>query len=138
MKKTFVLKKGEITFDEDKILINDYSKKDNIKTIIFSAIWIFYGITLIVKYTKTQDSFMLWSGIALIAGHLWLLIRTIRRSTDEVIKLEDVQSIKIENQLTNDFIVIKHNEGKYRVIGNIDFPKEIESFISEYNMKNSL
>ncbi|MBK5215129.1 MAG: hypothetical protein JJE55_15900 [Flavobacteriaceae bacterium] len=63
MKQTFKLKKGEILFDEDKIIITDDAKKQKWMLSLIICFGTIYGIETFLKYFKTGDNFDFWYGI---------------------------------------------------------------------------
>ena len=134
--KKFILKKGEIAFGETQITINDNSRKDIRNRYFLSITWVFYGLTSLYKYSTTGDEFMLWSGMLISISHLGLFIHTLLRSNDEKIALKDVKSIKLQERFGNIFIVIKLNNGKFRLVNNIEDITEIESYLPFYHYKN--
>ena len=80
MKQTFTLKKGEITFEGDRINISDNAKRQKCWTIFTSGMWIIFGSASILKYPKTCDEFILWSGILIGSAQLLIFILTLSRT----------------------------------------------------------
>ena len=80
MRQTFTLKKGEITFEGDRIIISDNAKRQKWWTSFTSVMWIIFGSATVLKYPKTGDEFMLWSGILIGSTQLLIFILTLSRT----------------------------------------------------------
>jgi hypothetical protein len=59
MIQTFKVKKGEISFETDKVKISDNSRKQNRIQLFSSAMWTIYGAISVLRYLKTGDQFFL-------------------------------------------------------------------------------
>lgn len=101
MKQTFKLKKGEILFDEDKIIIKDDAKKQKWMLSLIICLGTIYGIMSFLRYFKTGIQFDFWYG--LIVGLLGILVLTIwlLRSVRSEISLEEVKSMKLKQRFSN-------------------------------------
>ena len=49
MRQTFTLKKGEITFEGDRIIISDNAKRQKWWTSFTSVMWIIFGSATVLK-----------------------------------------------------------------------------------------
>jgi hypothetical protein len=81
MTQTFKLKKGEILFDRDKIIISDDAVKQKRQTLLTSSLWTFFGTISVLRYLKTGDKFLLWSGLLIGIGHFLIVVWTLSRTT---------------------------------------------------------
>ena len=132
MKQTFTLKKGEITFEGDRIIISDNAKRQKWITLLTSGMWIIYGSVAILKYSKTGDEFMLWSGIIIGASHLLIFIVTLSRTVKSEIWLNEVKTIKVKHRFNNKFLDIRLNSNRLRQVILFDDAREIEDFIVKH------
>ena len=134
MEQNYKIKNGEITFDEKRIVISDNAKRD-IRILLFSSgIWVFYGAMSVLRFLKTSDQFLLWSGLLIGIAHFVILILTLRRTSKSQIENGEVQSIVLKQRLGNAFLDIKLKNGKLRrvtLIGKV--PPEIKNIIKSFN-----
>ena len=101
MTQTFTLKKGEILFEEDKIIISDKAKIYRYLTLISSGLWILIALKKGFKLEQSNDE-SLYS-IFIIPGilNLLLFVVTLFRSTKSIILLDDVKSLKVKKRFSN-------------------------------------
>ena len=103
MIQTFKLKKGEILFNEDKIIIKDDAKKQKWMLTAILCLGIIYGIETFLKYFKTGDNFDFWYGLIVgLVGILTLIIWLLRSVRSEIL-LIDVKSMKLNQRFNNKF-----------------------------------
>lgn len=135
MKQTYKIKNGEISFDDEGITILDTAKKQYRLRVFSSSLWTFYGIMSILRYTKTNDQFLLWTGLAIGIGHFIILILSLFRSTKNEIKLDDIKSLELKQRFGNNFLDIKLLGNKTRRVDQIDIINhELKQYI-ETNFK---
>ncbi len=115
-----IKKKGEITFNKETIVIKDNEKKHSLFLKVNSALWIFYGITSILRYQKTGDEFLLWSGLLIGIGHLILFFLFLFRSTKDKIPKDEIVAIHLKQKLGNKFLEINLKGNKKRIVRHID------------------
>ena len=134
MEQNYKIKNGEITFDEKRIVISDNAKRD-IRILLFSSgIWVFYGAMSVLRFLKTSDQFLLWSGLLIGIAHFVILILTLRRTSKSQIENGDVHSIVLKQRLGNAFLDIKLKNGKLRrvtLVGKVS--QEIKNRIKSFN-----
>ena len=134
MEQNYKIKNGEITFDEMRIVISDNARRD-IRILLFSSgIWVFYGSMSVLRYLKTSDQFLLWSGLLIGIAHFVILILTLRRTSKSQIENGEVQSIVLKQRLGNAFLDIKLKNGKLRrvtLVGKVS--QEIKNRIKSFN-----
>ena len=132
MKQTFRLKKGEISFENDKIIISDKVHKQNGMLLFTSGLWIFYGIISVLRYMKTGDEFLLWTGSFIGIAHLIIFIFTLLRSVQSKISLNDVKSIKVKQRFNNNFLDIRLKNNRLRRVSQIEDTEELKEYIEKY------
>src|SRR5665647_120855 len=88
MKQTFKLKKGEILFDEDKIIITDDAKKQKWMLSLIISFGTIYAIETFLKYFKTGDNFDFWYGLIIGLVGIFTLIMWLLRSVRSAISLD--------------------------------------------------
>lgn len=132
MKQTFTLKKGKITFEGDRITISDNAKRQRWWTIFSSGLWIIYGSATILKYLKTGEEFILWSGILIGSVHLLIIIKTLLRTVKNEIWLNEVKTIKVKHRFNNQFLDIRLKNNRLRQVIQFDDAYEIEDYIGKH------
>ncbi len=118
--QTYKIKKGEITFNKEAIIIKDKEKKYSLFLKVNSALWIFYGIISVLRYQKTGDEFLLWSGLLIGIGHLILFFLFLFRSTKDKIQRDEIVGIHLKQKLGDKFLEIKLKGNKKRIVYHID------------------
>lgn len=129
MTQIFKIKKGEIQFETDKIRISDDFKKQNSLQLFTSGIWTIYGIIAVLRYLKTADQFLLWSGLLIGVAHGIIFILNLLRSGQNEIKFNDIKSVKVKRRFGNDFLDIRLKNNRLRRISEIENSQEIEQYI---------
>jgi hypothetical protein len=132
MTQTFRLKKGEILFENDKIIISDKVKIQRFMTLLTSGAWMIIGIISAVKYQHSNDKTtnLLWIALGII--NFLLFVATISRSTKSLILLDDVKSIKVKQRFNNSFLDIKLKNNRLRRVSQIEDTEELEEYIETY------
>lgn len=118
--QTFKLIKGEITFDSDKIIIMDDAKKQKRLRQTTSIMWTIFGIISVLRYLKTGDQFLLWTGLIIGIGHLIIVVFTLFQTAQSEISLTDIKSIKARQRSGNRFLDIKLKNNKLRRVIRVD------------------
>ena len=130
MTKTFKLKKGEISFETDKVKISDNSRKQNIIQLFSSAIWTIYGIISVLRYLKTGDQFLLWTGLFIGTAYLIIFILNLLRTNQSDINLDDIKSVKVKKRCNNEFLDIRLKNNRLRRVSGIENTRELEEYIN--------
>jgi len=131
MEQTFKLKNGEILLGQDKIVITDDAKKQYRTRLISSGVWTLYGILSVLRYQKTGDQFLLWSGLIIGTGHLIILLLALFRTTKSEIPLKEILSMQINQQFGNKYLDIKLSGNKIRRVNQIDcIEQEVKGYIA--------
>ena len=134
MEQKYSIKNGEIIFDENKIVIIDSAKKEIRTKILLSSIWTIYGILSVFRGLKTEDQFVLWSGLFIGIAHLVILIFTIFRTGKNTIENKDIKKIVLKNRFGNSFLDIKLKNNKTRRVNLLDeVPDELKNLVSILN-----
>ena len=131
-KQTFHLEKGDLKFEGDKITITGNAKKKRSYTLFISGMWIFYGVLSVLRYLKTSDEFLLWTGLIIGLGHAIIVVGTLFRSVQSEIDLKDVKSIKIKQRLNNEFLDIRLKNNRIRRVAQIDKMGDLEEYIETH------
>ncbi len=129
MTHTFKLKKGEIYFEIDKIKISDNSRIQKINQLLSSGIWTIFGTISVLRYMKTGDQFLLWTGLFIGIAHFIIFILNLLRSNQSEVLLDDITSIKITRRFNKEFLDIKLKNNKLRRVIGIENSLELEEYI---------
>ena len=129
MKHTFKLKKGEILFDDDKIIIKDDAKKQRGLALLSSSMWTIYGTLSVLRYFKTGDQFLLWTGLFIGIAHFVVFILNLRRTVKSEIPFDGIKSIKVKQRFSNEFLDIKLKNSRLRRVILADNETELEEYI---------
>ena len=135
MTHTFKLKKGEISFEADKVKISDNSRKLNRIQLFSSGIWIIYGTISVLRYLKTSDQFLLWSGLFIGIAHFVIFILNLLRSNQSEILFDDIKFIKVKQRFGRDFLDIKLKNNRLRRVIGIENSQDLEKYV-ESNIEN--
>jgi hypothetical protein len=129
MKQTFKLKKGEILFEEDKIIINDDAKKQKWMLSLIICLGTIYGIETFLKYFKTGDNFDFWYGLIIgLVGILTLIIWLLRSVRSEI-SLDEVKSMKVRQRNGNKFLDINLKNNRLRRVIRVNNETELKEYI---------
>lgn len=117
---------------EDKIRIQDNAKREYIIRMISSALWTFYGTISVLRYLKTGDEFLLWTGLLIGIGHLVVFVLSLFRTTKSEVHLNEVEQVTFKSRFGNKFMDLKLRNGlKRRVIRIAPAAEELRVFFSE-------
>jgi hypothetical protein len=121
MIQTFKFINGELSFYEDKIVIADNVKKQYRFRLLASVTWTVYGILAVLRYFKTGDQFLLWTGLIIGIAHFMILIWTLfLRTSKSEIRKSDILSIEMKQRFGNKFLDINLKGNKIRRVNQID------------------
>ena len=139
MKTQFIIHKGELSFEDNCIEINDKkSKRTKSFTILSSIFPVLYGILIIIKYFKTNDPFDLWPGLILVTlGIPGLIIQT-KMTFINKINFVEIDRVIIKSNFSNSLIAdfIISNGKKRRVILDFADLGRFEKFSLDDFVKN--
>ena len=132
--QAFRLKKGDISFESDKIIISDDAEKQKNFTILKSGLWTFFGIMSVLRYLQTGDLYLLWTGLLIGLGHFLILVFTLLRTVSKEILSTDIKSVKIKKRFGNKFLDIKLKNNRLRRLFLADNSSGLIQYI-ETNLK---
>lgn len=131
MKQKFELRDGEIIFENDVIFISDKAKMHKYLTLISSAVWVLVGVKNAMVFDRPTVETIDYFWIVLGVIYLLLFIVYLRRSTVNLIMLNDVKSIKLKQRLSNTYLDIKLKNNRVRRVIQFDEPEELKIFIQK-------
>ena len=107
MIQTFQLVRGEISFEENKIIIKDNSRRQSYFELIGTAMGATFFAILLVRDFKTDSAYD--SGFLFFLGliNLSVFIIMLLRSTQGEIQIREIKSVNIQQRFANKFIDIK-------------------------------
>jgi hypothetical protein len=135
MSNIFELQKGKLEFSADRIIISDNAVRQKRVRLFTSGIWIFYGILSVLRYVRTGDEFLLWTGLLIGIGHLIVFIAFLFRSVKSEITMEEVRSMKFKSRFNNDFLDIKLKSGRVRRVSQVDDTEELQEYLDKISAK---
>jgi len=132
MERILALEKGEIVLGEEKITIRDKAKKEKFRRIASSSMWTIYGILSVLRYMKTGDEFLLWTGSIIGLLHLAVLIYSLFRTTKGEIDLQEIGTAIFKERNGNEFLDLKLKGGVKRRISKVEpVSEELRAFFIE-------
>ena len=132
MTQTFKLKKGQISFEKDKIYISDKAKSDKYFRLSTNLIFLVLGIINIRKFYREGDNFFYFFWIILVVVILLTLAVTLLRSTKSLILFDDIKSIKVNQRFDNCFLDIRLKNNRLRRTTQIEDSVKLEEYIETY------
>lgn len=131
MTQKFELRDGELTFENDVILISDKAKTHKYLTLISSVVWVLVGLknAMIFDQTTVDTIDYFWIVLGLI--NLLVFVIILLRSTSNMIMQCDVKSIKVKQRLNNTFLEIKLKNNRVRRVIQFVEPEELKMFIQK-------
>jgi predicted nucleic acid-binding Zn ribbon protein len=144
MKTHFIIHKGELSFEDNCIEINDKkSKRTKSFTILSSIFPVLYGILIIIKFFKTNDPFDLWPGLILVILGVPGLIIQNKMTFINKINFHEIDMVIIKSNFSNSLIAdFKISNGKKRRV-ILDFADlgrfekfSLDDFIKNLSDKN--
>jgi len=129
MTQTFKLKKGKISFDNDKIIINDAAKKYRLLMLMMSGFGSIFGIGFALNSLRSDEQIKLWLGLLICLLSISGLIMWLLRSVRSEISLREVKSIKLNQKFSNKFLDIRLKSNRLRRVIRLDNKTELEEFI---------
>ena len=141
MRTEFIIHNGrKLIFFDNYLEISDVSKWTKRFNIINPIIWTIYSLICILRYLRTGDFFLLWSGVILLAGFTIVVVYRLRQNFDSRILFVNIDKVVIKrdfsDNLKSDFI-IKSSNKKRTVL--LDFDKysltDFELMLTNKNIK---
>ena len=137
MTQIFKIKNWEISFETDKVSISDDFKKQNLINLFSIGIWTIYGTVSVLRYFKTGDQFLLWTGLFIGVTHFLIFILNLFRSNQNEILFDDIKSIKVKQRFGNRFLDIRLKNNRLRRVIGVDNSQELEDYIKS-NFENRI
>jgi len=129
MTQIFRLKKGQISFEKDKIIISDEAKSVKYFALSINVFGLVLGITNLFKFYKSGDKFFFTAWLVLVIILLPIFAFTLSRSTKSSILLADVKSIKIKQRLSKTILDIKLKNNQLRRVLQIEDVENLKKHI---------
>ncbi len=130
-KLIYKTKKGELSFDEKGLTITDDIKSQKLLMFFNASLSAAFGVTSILRYTKTGDQFLLWSGLFIGIGSLISFVIILFRSTKMNIGKDEIKSIRFKKRFGNEFMAIRLNGNKIRTVNLTNgFNDELKEYIN--------
>lgn len=133
--ETFRLIKGDISFDSDKIIIADDAEKQKRLRQTTSIMWTIFGVFSFLRYLKTGDQFLLWTGLIIGIGHLIIFALTLFHTAQSEIFLSEVKSIKARHRSGNKFLDIKLRNSRLRRVKGVDNSDLVKYIMTNFDTK---
>jgi hypothetical protein len=132
MIQTFQLVRGEISFEENKIIIKDNSRRQSYFELIGTAMGATFFAILLVRDFKTDSAYD--SGFLFFLGliNLSVFIIMLLRSTQGEIQIREIKSVNIQQRFANKFIDIKLKNNRLRRVAGVKNKEELEAYIERY------
>ncbi|MFM2291917.1 MAG: hypothetical protein RIS29_1730 [Bacteroidota bacterium] len=132
MTQTFRLRKGQISFVEDRIFIEDDAKRKKYMSLLSTGFYFIWGFSNMNKFARANEEFffMLWFIFVILS--LILFISTLFRATNGLIYYDNVKSMKVKRRFKNTLLDIKLDNHKYRRVIIMEDAEELKDFIEKY------
>ncbi|MEI7828429.1 MAG: hypothetical protein WCI31_01595 [Prolixibacteraceae bacterium] len=135
MNSTFALKKGTLVFNDGKIIITDNAKRQKWYRLVTSGMWTFYGALSVLRYFKTGDQYLLWTGLFIGIAHFGIFVAFLFRSVQSEVALKDVKSMKLKSPFGDVFLDIKLNNNRIRRVSQVENEDELQGFIDKISVR---
>jgi len=132
MTQTFHITGGEITFEADKIVIKDDSRKQNLYHNILGGMVAAFFAIYFVRNFKQVDTHDRWLLAILLIIYLAILIITLLRSTQREVQYNDIKTIAVKQKFANRVIDIKLKNNRLRRVTGVGNMEEIEAYIQAH------
>jgi len=143
MSNRFIIHRGELVFEEDCLLIKDGQPAwFRIASIVSLIAIMLYGVLVITKYFRGDDSSDLWIGVTIISLGIPAMIVQSKISYDSKIEYKHIRSIKIRRNLTDQLLadILLNNRKKRRIVLDSEdlgrfWRDHLDKLIEEFNDK---
>lgn len=132
MKQTFKLPKGEICFDDDRIIVTDDAKRQKWTSFSMVLLGTIYFIQLFLKSLQTGISFDFWVGLLFCVVGILTMTTQFFRSVRREIPLNMVKSMKIRQAFNMTFLEIKLANYCTRRVNELAEAEALEKFITTH------
>lgn len=133
MKQIFRLKRGKITFENGKIIIEDNHYMKILKFILLTSVVIlFYSIFInISKLKQLGEEINLTFWIVITATNITILVFALLWSTKSSISLADVKHIKLKRRFNSTGLYIKLKNFQTRQVMSINDADALKEYIEK-------
>jgi len=138
MKNTFELKKGNLVFEDGKIIISDNASYQKRMRLISSGLLVVLGFYNLSKYFETQNTQILLTGSLVVVCGLILIVSALRMSVESEIPLTEVTSLKVKRVFFKEYFYIKLTNGRTRQVADIFNADRLRDFIETVSFPNKI
>ncbi len=138
MERTFRLKKGEIVFGADKLIITDKALMKWRILLFFSASALILGLTSLIAWFTPGDQYQSWLGFFLGISFIMALVAAPFRSFQNEIDLKEVKSMKLTRGFFGEYLEIKLGNKKIRRVYDLVEKEELREFIDTDSISKPL
>jgi len=138
MERTFRLKKGEIVFGADKLIITDEALMKWRMLLFFSTSALILGLTSLIAWFTPGDQYQSWLGFLLGIAFILALVAAPFRSFQNEIDLKEVKSMKLTQGLFSEYLEIKLGNNKIRRVYQLVEKEELREFIDTDSISRPL
>ncbi|WOK06396.1 hypothetical protein RT717_25300 [Imperialibacter roseus] len=118
---TFPIGSGKISFEEDRIVVDDNVKTWYWLQLVSSSCWIAFGTIYVSNFiTGSGDYAALGLGLLVGLPHAVLFILTLKRSAKKEIALREVRSVRLRGRAGYRYLDIKLPDRRVRRVYQVD------------------
>jgi hypothetical protein len=132
MTQTFKLKRGQISFEKDKIYISDKAKSDKYFRLTMNLFLLVFGIINIRKFYREGDHFYYFFWIILVVVILLTFAVLLLKSTKSLILLDEVKSIKVKQLISYKTVDIRLKNNRLRRVTQIEDVNALKEYIEKH------
>ncbi len=132
MTQTFKLKRGQISFEKDKIYISDKAKSDKYFRLTMNLFLLVFGIINIRKFYREGDHFYYFFWIILVVVILLTFAVLLLKSTKSLILLDEVKSIKVKQLISYKTVDIRLKNNRLRRVTQIEDVDALKEYIEKH------
>jgi hypothetical protein len=134
MKQIFEVKYGEISFENDTIIISDNANKLRRQMLLTTGLLTIAGACSFYNSMAKGDLFLLWIDTFIGIGGFVLFLLFLYMSGKSEIPFDSIKSIKVKHRFKNSFLDIKLKYNRIRRVILTDNTADLEECI-EFNFK---
>ena len=132
MTQTFKLKRGQISFEKDKIYISDKAKSDKYFRLTMNLFLLVFGIINIRKFYREGDHFYYFFWIILVVVILLTFAVLLLKSTKSLILLDEVKSINVKQLISYKTVDIRLKNNRLRRVTQIEDVNALKEYIEKH------
>jgi ABC-type protease/lipase transport system fused ATPase/permease subunit len=131
MNKAFRLKNGEISFEEDKIIISDNARTYKYIMLGCNLFCIVCVVNILFSFERLGDTSYNTLFLVLIIVVLIVFVITLLKSTKNTVLLDDVKSIKVKQPFNNTILNITLKNNLKRQVTGFRNAEELKNYINK-------